>query len=575
MSPTRPGSDRPLQTSTADTIEANSSDQPASSVSVPTRHGGARAWRVIWRRRLRQIMWALLFLSISLGGAVLSVGTLGRTVYRWHGFAVELRLLPSVRGETALVLMPLGEVQAHTHRAPVKLVATLQEIEIEEINKVLRSSPRMDAITLDFENTARASLRDFIMRQLAVAALGALLGPILLRSRRPWKYFVASLLGVTVVGITLGSALTSFSGKAFESPTYTGALKHAPWVIQFGKDAFVRIEELSQKLRTVAANLNVLYGRIESPPDHLGAGSDGDSIRILHVSDLHNNPAGLSFMQEVARQFHVSMIVDTGDLTDFGSPPETAMVQGIAKIGYPYVFVAGNHDSQAVIGALQRLPNVTVLNGQVTTVQGFTLLGLPNPASARASVGSVETTPEELQAGGDLMLRLVQGLREPPDIVAIHNPEESRPLWGRTPLVLCGHLHRYYVDVESGLEVPWPEPSIGPTATAPPPAGIAPRIDTVVCNAGTTGAAGLRYFEREQGVPFSCAVLTFRAIHPSPTDTATAARSPESAVPTMEAGDPRPRLASIDLIVLDGALHQYSITHRPFSERPNASLFGR
>ena len=29
-----------------------------------------------------------------------------------------------------------------------------------------------------------------------------------------------------------------------------------------------------------------------------------------------------------------------------------------------------------------------------------------------------------------------------------------------------------------------------------------------------------------------------------------------------------PRLASIDLIVLDGALHQYSITHRPFAEPP-------
>ena len=43
------------------------------------------------------------------------------------------------------------------------------------------------------------------------------------------------------------------------------------------------------------------------------------------------------------------MIVDTGDLTDFGSPPETAMVQGIRKIGYPYVFVAGNHDSQTVM----------------------------------------------------------------------------------------------------------------------------------------------------------------------------------------------------------------------------------
>jgi len=548
----------------------------------------ARAILPRWRTQLRKAIWVVLYLCLSFGGTVLSVATLGRTVYRWHGFAVELRLLPASRGQTALVLVPLGEVQAHTHRAPVELVATLQEIQLEEINKVLNSSPRPDDLTKDFETSVRRDLRDFVIRQVLCAAIGGLFAPLLLRSRNAWKYLLSSLMGVAIVGVTLGSALATFNGSAFASPTYTGALKQAPWVIRFGKDAFVRIEELSQKLKTVAANLNVLYGRISEASDTLEPGSDAETIRILHVSDLHNNPAGLSFIKEVRRQFHISVIVDTGDLTDFGSPPETAIVQELGKMGCPYVFVAGNHDSQAVIMALSRLKNITILNGQLATVEGFTFLGLPNPAASRTTVGNVDTTPQELQAGSDLLLADLRALRESPDIVAIHNPEEARPIWGMAPLVLTGHLHRYYVDIEKGQDAPPAEPSSQRAKSA----SIAPRYETVVCNAGTTGAAGLRYFEREQGVPFSCAVLTF---HRKKTDSAPPARAksentvpredaaprpqsaalpetsgptpPREAKPVASVTIPRPRLMSIDLIVLDGALHQYSIIHRPFAEQ--------
>lgn len=541
---------------------------------------------------VRKAAWVLFFVLMSAGGAILCVCTLGRSVYRWHGFAVEVRLLPALRGETVLVLIPLGSVRAGTHRAPVALIASLEEIQIDEINKFLTTNPKVDTLTQDFEKFARQSLANFVGRQLAFAGLGALFAPALLRSRTFWKYLVSLLIGVGIVGCTLGSALTSFNGRAFETPTYTGALRQAPWVIQFGKDAFVRIGELSHKLRTVAQNLNVLYGRIASSPDKLTADPEPDLIRVLHVSDLHNNPAGMNFLKEVAQQFKVSLIVDTGDLTDFGSPPETILVQGIGKIGYPYVFVAGNHDSQTVISALSRLPNVTILNGQVASVEGLTFLGLPNPASSRASVGNVDTTAEEIQAGSDTLLRTLDTLPEPPDILAIHNPEEARPLWGRIPLVLCGHVHRYYVETHKEV-MPPPAPTQIAPAPSPTPTAVKPVFPTVVCNAGTTGAAGLRYFEKEEGVPFSCAVLTFRraSLPKTPgSDSATATQPDARQHDDNTAGvqqsntdanpdnkqaisktnpkrpDPprRPILRAIDLIVLDGSLHEYSITHYSF-----------
>ena len=507
-----------------------------------------------WRRAA----FFFLFLLLTVAGAVANTAFLGPSVYRWHGFAISLRLLPSAVGQTRLVLTPLGEVQAPTHHAPVTLIASLEAIRIEEIRKLLSNGVRPDDLARDFERTARIDMRNFVIRQIAMAAMGGLAAPLLLRSRRFRHFALSSAIGATLVAGTLSIAYRSFNPKAFDTPTYSGALRQAPWVIQFGREAFNKYAALSQKLKTVAENLNVLYGRIAATSDRLRLTDTAGTFRVLHVSDLHNNLAGLDFLRDVAEQFHVTFIVDTGDLTDFGSPPETAIVQAIGRLPYPYVFVLGNHDSKAVAEALARQANVTLLDGQLASVHGLTLLGIPNPASIRAGVGSVDTTPGEIQFGANRLRNLVDALPTPPDIVAIHDPEEARAVNGRTPLVLCGHEHRFYVD-----QHPAPSPGTGMA----PGKGL---LSTIVCNAGTTGAAGLRYFEKEKGVPFSCAVLTYHAgsqesrsvivspLRPSAASSALA----QQVHPTVS-----PQLQSIDLVSLDGSLGEYSISHYPIGTK--------
>ncbi len=465
----------------------------------------------------------MLFVLLAAAGGIVTVSLLGRTLYSWHGFEVELRLMPAMQGATRLVLTPLGSVEAHTHAAPVVLIASLQGVRVEEIKKLLEA--KRESLARDFERAARADLRDFVLRQLLLASVGGLIAPAMMRRRRPRAILAGALIGAGCVGLVLANALTTFQGRAFEKPTYTGALKQAPWVIAFGRDAFTRFDALSQKLHTAAANFNLLYGRIAALPDGSAADEGPNTFRVLHISDLHDNTAALDFVRDVAAQFKVAFIVDTGDLTDFGIPPETFMVQGIAKLPYPYLFVAGNHDSRSITDALRTAPNVTVLNGQVVTFQGVTLLGLPNPASDRTGSGSVDATTEALHANGEKLLQVVRSLPAPPDILAVHDPEEAIPLWNHVPLILFGHEHRDYIDAKPASDLPQ-------------------SMRTVCCNAGTTGAAGFRYLEKAQGVPFSCAVLTFRR-------------------PVAPGG--HPTLRSIDLIRLSGSLGEYSIAHSPFS----------
>ena len=531
----------------------NSAVRGANSHAVQGKSAVRRLQRWLARMGL-----ATLFVLLALWGSALSVCTLGRSSYRWHGFQVELRLLPAKRGLTTLVLRPLGEVQAYTHVAPVALIATLEEIQVDEIKKLVESNPNRDDLAQDFEKTARADLRNFVLRQFVVAALGGLLAPLLFRSRRTRWYISAMLLGMLVVGVLLGNILMTFDNHAFRTPIYTGTLKQAPWVIQFGKDAFTKIEALSQKLQSVAKNLDVLYGRINTPISGVGLDDGPNTFRILHISDIHNNPASMNFVRQVADQFKVKFIVDTGDLTDFGSPAETALAASVGKLPYPYVSVLGNHDSQAVGSALAGQPNVTQLNGQLVTIDGVTLLGLPNPASQRDGVGSVDTSDAQIQAQRDKLLQAVRAQPSIPDIIVVHDPEESRALWGSVPLILCGHEHRYYIETHDATEAALP-PSTTPPAFA---------LKTILCNAGTTGAAGGRYLDKDKGVAFSCAVLTFSAPPPP-------IPNPPSSIPNSlppienrksKIENPQhPILRGIDMIVLNGELNQYSITHYTFN----------
>ena len=110
--------------------------------------------------------------------------------------------------------------------------------------------------------------------------------------------------------------------------------------------------------------------------------------------------------------------------------------------------------------------NGIILDGQPVQVAGLTVIGSPDPSSARAGLGSVDTPPAALTAAAGQLADTVAKLPSPPDIVCVHNPVQADPLRGKVPLILCGHLHRASIDSQ----------------------GI-----TVICNAGTTGGAGLRY----------------------------------------------------------------------------------
>src|SRR5690606_37727877 len=102
-------------------------------------------------------------------------------------------------------------------------------------------------------------------------------------------------------------------------------------------------------------------------------------IRVLHVSDIHLNPQAFDLMERTTEQFGIDAVVDTGDLTDWGTDPETQLIDRIGDLDVPYVYVRGNHDSRRTQAAVAAQPNAVVLDGDGAEVAGLQFWGIGDP----------------------------------------------------------------------------------------------------------------------------------------------------------------------------------------------------
>src|SRR5262249_57916802 len=94
------------------------------------------------------------------------------------------------------------------------------------------------------------------------------------------------------------------------------------------------------------------------------------------------------------------MVIDTGDITDWGSEPEASYVAAIGRLNVPYVFVRGNHDSRQTQAAVGRQPNAIVLDDEVRTVDGLTIAGIGDPRFTpdKTAEGTGPQAPEFIRA---------------------------------------------------------------------------------------------------------------------------------------------------------------------------------
>ena len=404
------------------------------------------------RRRLRIAALVLLGLVGAFAGAAIAPASHAEV----GPLSVDVNVRMSVRPGVAVDLPPVGAVRFDTHLSPVAVRASIRSVDLDAARQLVSSPTALTSL----QQAAPDVLRSAALRALAWSVGCAVVGSALLLglATRGWRGLVAGAalaLGTTTV-LGVGTALT-FNGDQLAQPRFTGLISSAPYVQRRTENLAQRLESYRSGLSDFVQSVTTLYALGDRLPT-FDPGADEDVVTVLHVSDIHLNPIGFDLVSRLVRQFKVDAVVDSGDLSTWGSTAEQSFGGRIGSLGVPYVFVRGNHDSSGLAASVARQSGAVVLDGNVRTVAGLRIAGVADPRYLPAE--SSDDTPgrDAVAKSVERLAGVVQqyndsSLGAPVQLAVVHDPTRLDALLGKVPLILGGHTHSRDVSVRDGTRV--------------------------------------------------------------------------------------------------------------------------
>lgn len=449
-----------------------------------------RSPAVIRSRAVRRIGLGLLVFAVALVGVVVGVLLGARTETDVGPFRAEMSIAPSFVGDTEVAIPPLGSLHLDSHDGPAHLDVSLGALDQGRTEALIDDPAGITRASQTAVDDVKKGLIQLGMRTVAVSVLFAMaLAALIFRDVRRVAW--SGGLALVIVGASLGSAFATLHPDSIEEPRYEGLLVNAPAVVGDARRIADDYDRYAEQLQQLVANVSRIYTTVSTLPVYQ---PEEGTTRVLHVSDLHLNPTAWSIMRTIVEQFGINAVIDTGDITDWGSEPEASYVASIGLLKVPYVFIRGNHDSAATGAAVARQANAVVLDNSIADVAGLRIAGIgdprftPDKETSPTGSGTSKQTVEQVIGAGERLASTIRGSTEPVDIALVHDPASAGALSGTCPLVLAGHTHRR--DVRTLDQVPG-------------------QMATRLMVEGSTGGAGLRGLEDEDPLPLAMSVLYF------------------------------------------------------------------
>ncbi len=189
--------------------------------------------------------------------------------------------------------------------------------------------------------------------------------------------------------------------------------------------------------------------------------------RLTVASDLHNNVLAL---QALARAADGGPVLFAGDLTDSGTPLESAVLRDVVSTGDPFVVTSGNHDSDTLMRSLAARGAIVLTQfgrlepdgsyGEVVVKVGhLRVAGYSSPNERRAADGFRDRGAEVTTAQQARFAAWLTGLIGKVDVVMVHEPALAAPALSslrargtETPLLVVeGHTHQQDVEAAEGV----------------------------------------------------------------------------------------------------------------------------
>ncbi|ATO14589.1 metallophosphoesterase [Micromonospora sp. WMMA2032] len=472
-------------------MDDHENEQHRAGDTTPPQTAPARRWTA-WRpgHRLRRVGVVLALLAVTLGGIVVGTYAGGHVGTDIGPFRAELKLSPSLTGGTTVDIPPLGALLLDSHDGPAYLTVEVGALDQGRTEALIDDPASISRASQSAVEDVRAGVMRLGLKTLASTVLATLLlAALVFRDVRRTAWAGGLALVVTAGSLGLGAA--TLRPQAIEEPRYEGLLVNAPAIVGDARRIANDYTKYAEQLQRLVGNVSKLYTTVSALP--VVQPSPG-TTRVLHVSDMHLNPTGWQLIRTVVEQFGIDVVIDTGDITDWGSEPEASFVGSIGLLKKPYVFIRGNHDSPRTAAAVAQQPNAIVLNNSVTTVGGLTIAGIgdprftPDKETSPAGSGLTSAVADQVIGAGEQLATTVEKSPRKVDVALVHDPASAGPLSGLAPLVLSGHTHSRQV------------------SKLPQAPGKQP---TTLMVEGSTGGAGLRGLEGEKPTPLTMTVLYF------------------------------------------------------------------
>ena len=351
-------------------------------------------------------------------------------------------------------------------RAPIRLNVDVRTVDRSTVSRVAQGGG------LDLQNIraeARGAIAAYLRKLIGLALAGSLAVGLLVAFAV--RYRGGPRLRHTTAAAVLTTVATGIALVVLLPPR--GNLDE-PQYYAFGPDiprALDAVEAAQESTRALDQELDaqlVGLARLVTDPANLTPLADRPSITI--ASDLHNN-----FLAEpiLKRATGDGPLLFAGDLTDRGSPLEARLVSRVTRLGHPFVFVSGNHDSDSLQRDLARRGAVVLTErgrlkpdgsygDMIVDINGLRVAGYRDPFQRRASENfrdryQPSPTPEQQDAFTAWLAPLIGDV----DVVMVHQPALFEPALAilkddppNRPLVfITGHTHHASLERFPGVTV--------------------------------------------------------------------------------------------------------------------------
>jgi predicted phosphodiesterase len=407
---------------------------------------------------LTQARRALTLLAVLLATLVGGYGALATFAQTKDLSIGEIRLSVSPGHKGALdVYVPLVDWGARFEsiRLPARLRVDLRTVDRDALQKVAQGAP-VDVGAVRAE--ARDAIVGYLKALIAVVclsglALGVLTAFAVRHHNSPRLRWTIAAAGATTLAAGVALVVLLPPRGEIAKPEYYAYGADIPRAL----DAVSTVRRSGRALdQELDAQLVGLARLVTDPANRTPVAG---APRVTIASDLHNNFISLPILERAAGN---GPVLFPGDLSDRGSPLETALVARVAEIGRPFVFVTGNHDSDRsaqeladdgaiVLTDLGRLKRGGRYGRVINDIAGMRVAGYSDPFQRRAAENyrdrfEPEPSEEQLEAFATWLRPLVGKV----DVVMVHEPaliekalEELEIVPPEEPIVfVVGHTHK-------------------------------------------------------------------------------------------------------------------------------------